>query len=327
MDNSQDNLKQKTTLEESQKIALILAKKQGFDREIKQLIKQSEETIISRYSSLIEIGETPVELVCLKRYLNLYTTMEPEEHYCYFETFYNRYRSEILNCLKDDSWIKNTNLVIQFGEGIRGLFEKCGSIKIMLSNIYIIACDLKEKAEQALDGIDEQFVSGAGGKDIIRPNILLLHLLRIFYHLNDGSDKNQLAKIISELETELGIPTDRKTVDSSQSQSNSGDGEEGLSSIFSMATGMMKRMGFQPPENMKTPTNKEISQVIDRVFNNDATQGAIQKMFSSLQGCDDFSSAIQTVVKNVTDPETMGAIQESVIQTAQIASQLPTQSS
>ena len=43
-------------------------------------------------------------------------------------------------------------------------------------------------------------------------------------------------------------------------------------------------------------------------------------MFTGLQGCQDFGSAIQHVVKNVTDPTTMEAIQGSVMQTAQFAS-------
>ena len=42
-------------------------------------------------------------------------------------------------------------------------------------------------------------------------------------------------------------------------------------------------------------------------------------MFSSLQGCQDFGSAVKTVVQNVTDPSTMNAIQDSVMQTAQSA--------
>ena len=304
--------------------SLNFIKKQGFDREVKQLIKQSEETIQSRYSHLFELGETRPEMTALKRYLNIYTSMKPEEHYCFFETFYNRNRIDILNCLKSDKWIKNGKLVIQFGEGIQGLSEKCKDRKIMLSDIYVIACDLQETAEKSIDGIDEKFANDIKEKDFIRPNILLLHLMRIFYYLNDGIDKVQLGEIVSKLEDDLGIQSDRKTVVKSQLQTTSdGDGEEGLSSIFTMAINMMEKMGIKPPPNMKTPTNKEISQVVSRVFNNDATQGAIEKMFSSLQGCTDFSSAVQTVVKNVTDPETMGAIQESVIQTAQIASQMP----
>jgi len=296
-------------------------KKTSFDREFRLLIKQSQETIQARYGVSIELGEIRSELVCLNRYLNIYTNMAPEEHYCYFETLYNRNRTAVLNCLKDDRWIRTGRHVIQFGEGIKGMAEKCKQIRIMLSDIFLIACDLQASAERALDGIDETFMQAAGGKDLIRPGILLLHLIRIFYYLNDGSDKEQLGAIVSELESYLGVS--KKTVGSEPvvaasviPQSAAGGG---LSGLFTMATSMMEKMGYKPPPGMKPPSENEISTVISTVFNNDTTQNAIQGMFSSLQGCQDFGSAIQTVVKNVTDPITMQAIQGSVIQTAQIA--------
>lgn len=296
-------------------------KKNGFDRELRQLIKQSEETIHSRYGALIELGELRPELVCLNKYSNIYSGMKPEEHYCYFETFYNKNRMSIINSLEDDKWLRSGNLYVQFGEGIKDLAEKCKSIRIMLSDIYAISWDLKETAEKSLDGIDQKFASGAGSKDLIRPQIFLLHLMRIFYYLNDGSDKIKLGEIITKLEEELGIPKERMTV--VKESATEDDEEGGLSSIFNVATGMMKKMGIEPPPDIKKPSNKEISTIIDKIFNNDATQGALEKMFSSLQGCTDLGSCLQTVVKNVTDPSTMSAIQDSVMQTSQIASQLP----
>lgn len=289
-------------------------KKTAFDREFRLFVKQSQETIQARYGMSIELGETRPELVCLNRYLSIYNGMAPHEHYGYFETLFNRNRKEILNCLKDDRWIRTGRLVIQFGDGVKGMADKCKQIRIMLSDIFLIACDLQALAEKALDGIDEQFAHAAGGKDLIRPNILLLHLMRIFYHLNDGPDKEALGAIVTQLESDLGVT--KKTVD--ETPVNPGVGG-GLSSLFTMATSMMERMGIKPPANMKPPTEAEINNVINSVFNNDNTQNAIQSMFSSLQGCADFPSAVQNVVKNVTDPATMGAIQESVMKTAEAA--------
>jgi hypothetical protein len=195
----------------------------------------------------------------------------------------------------------------------------------MLSEIFLIACDLQQTAERALDGFDEQIAQAAGGKDLIRPNILLLHLMRIFYHLNDGADKESLGIIVTQLENELGVA--KKTVGSepwvtttpisTSGQQTAASG--GLSGLFTMATSMMEKMGYKPPPGMKPPSEGEISTVISTVFNNETTQNAIQGMFTSLQGCQDFGSAVQTVVKNVTDPATMEAIQGSVMQTAQMA--------
>lgn len=301
-------------------------KKKSFDREFRAFVKQAHETITARYGASMEFGGVRPEMVCLNRYLSIYNAMDaPEEHYRYFETLFNRKRSDILNCLKDDRWIRTGNIVIQFGDGIRSsreLEEKCKQVRIMLSDIFLIACDLQSQAEKLLDGIDEKFMKDAGGKDLIRPNILLLHLMRIFYYLNDGADKTQLGVIVTQLEDDLGVQ--KKTVTNGEDKSVapaapvSGAGG-GLSGLFSMATSMMQRAGYTPPPGMKPPTDSEISAVIGSVFNNETTQNAIQSMFSSLQGCTDFGSAVQEVVKNVTDPKTMEAIQGSVMQTAHLA--------
>ena len=297
-------------------------KKKAFDKELRSLIKQSQETINARYGTAIEFGDVRTELVCLNRYLNIYNSTEPHEHFQYFETLYGRKRKDILNCLKDDRWIRTGNIVLQFGEGIRStreIEEKRKQVRIMLSDIFLIACELQVQAEKALDGIDEKFAQAAGGKDLIRPNILLLHLIRIFYYLNDGTDKVQLGEIVTQLENDLGIENktaaEPSTVDSSKASGTAGAG--GLSGLFTMATSMMERMGYKPPAGMKAPSEAEINTVINSVFNNETTQNAIQGMFSSLQGCTDFGSAIQTVVNNVSDPKTMAAVQNSVMQTAQ----------
>lgn len=298
-------------------------KKQSFDKEFRSFMKQAQETVSTRYAAAIQLGETRAELVCLNRYLAIYNNMDPQEHFRYFETIYNRKRSDVLRCLDDDRWLRTGNLVIQFGEGIRStkeMEEKRKQVRIMLSDIYLIACDLQAQAEKGLDGIDEKFRQEAGGKDLIRPNILLLHLIRIFYHLNDGDDKVQLGKVLTQMEDDLGVA--KKTVESDEIAKSAVPTlpvqTGGLSGLFSMATNMMERMGYKPPPGMKPPTETEISNVISTVFNNETTQTAIQGMFSSLQGCTDFSSAIQEVVKNVTDPKTMDAIQGSVMQTAQL---------
>lgn len=303
-------------------------KRNAFDRELKSLIKQSHETINARYGMSMEFGNVRPESICLNRYSRIYNSMDPVEHFQYFETLYNRKRLEILNCLKDDRWIRTGNIVIQFGEGIKStkeIEEQRRLVKIMISDIFLIACDLQAKAEQTIDGIDEKFIQDMDTRDIIRPNIILLHLIRIFYHLNDGVDKEQLGHIVSHLEDDLGVTNKTvgsepwKNIDKIKDTSNQQQ-TGAFTGLFTMATNMMEKMGFKPPPEMKPPSENEISTVMNSVFNNEATQNAIQGMFSSLQGCNDFGTAIQEVVKNVTDQKTMEAIQSSVIQTANIAS-------
>ena len=287
-------------------------KSAAFDKEFRSLMKQAEETILAKYSLSIDLGDVRPELEYLKTYQNIYNVMKPHEHFRYFETLYGRNRENILNTLQCTLWLKEDNIMIKFGEGLKStkeMEEKRKTVCILLSKIYLIACDLQEVAEKTIYGIDDKFAQDAGGKDLIRPNILLLHLMRIFYHLNDGIDKDKLGEIVNKLEIDLGIPT--KTVGQQQTTA---EPISGLSGIFTMATTMMEKMGYKAPKGLKPPSESDITAVINYVFNNENTQNTIQIIFSSLQGCPDIGSAVQKVMENVTDPKTMELLQGSVQQ-------------
>lgn len=296
-------------------------KREAFDKEFRSLIKQCKETITAKYGMSLEFGNSRPELICLNKYLGIYNNTKPEEHYAYLETIYNKKRTAILGTLTNDNWLRNGNLVIQFGDGIkvsREQEERRKQIRVMLSAIFLIAVELQEHAEKVLEGIDNQFI-GDGGKDLIRPNILLLHLMRIFYHLNDGSDKAQLGNIVTQLENDLGVT--KKTVgqepwNMSLPNSSTPGLTGGLKGIMTMATAMMEKFGIAPPPGMTDHTEEEINNVVNNVFNNEVTQNALQGMLSSLKGAPDLNTAFQKIVTNIADPKTMEAIQQTVVQTA-----------
>jgi len=288
-------------------------KKKSFDKEFRALVKQCQETITAKYSVAMEFGNVRPELICLNRYLSIYNSMVPSEHFCYFESLYGRKRNEILNCLKDDRWIRTGNIIIQFGEGVKTtkeMEEKRKQVRIMLSDIFLIAYDLQLQAENLLDGVTREFADSSNKKDLIRPTILLLHLMRIFYHLNDGSDKEALGAIVSTLESDLGVV--KKTVDESATTKPISIETGGLSGLFSMATNMMKKMGIEPPPGMKPPSETEIAGVLGNVFNNESAQNLIQGMFSSLKGCDNLGSAAQEIFKTLSDQGSLENLQESL---------------
>jgi len=300
----------------------LKSKIESFDREIRSLIKQSEDTIKSKYGEKTD----RIELEYLSRYLSIYKNTKPEEHFQYFEIIYNKNHTDILNTIKDDRWIRSGNIVVQFGEGTKVSSEmenKRKKIKIPISDIYKIATELHLMAEKTLQGVDNKLADKSLAKDLIRPNILLLHLMRIFYYLKNGDE--ELGKIVTHLETELCVPKRTVLPDPIKvvgQTLNSPAASNGLTSLFTMATSMMERMGYKPPPGMKPPSDGEISQVINTVFGNETTQNAIHGIFSSLKDCNDFGSAVQEVIKNVTDPKTMESIQESVKQTAFLANEM-----
>jgi hypothetical protein len=317
-----------------EKIRKEEAKSNSFDNDFKKLINQARGTILSRYGS--EMGNMRDEIILMDKYIKIaYGSTRPRDHYQYFETLYNRKRIFIIDCLKESSdhdgkkmmvidfdWIKGGNCVIQFGEGIKApnkeFEEQRAQLQIRLSDIFASALELQKMTLERLKGFDSAMVQEAGGQDLIRPEILMLHLMRIFYHLNDGIDKNQLGKIVTHLEETLGVPmrtVTKNPVDIGTQTMSGPEGTGALSGLFSMATNMMKNMGYEPPAGMKPPSEQDISRVINSVFNNQTTQTAIQGMFKSIQGKADFGSTVQEVIRGVSSPETLNAIQESVTQT------------
>ena len=339
-DIKEDKEAAKLALEAEAKIKANV-KRSLFDHEVRALIKQAQDTIISKYpDETIRELKPPVELLSLNRYNTIYSSMDPAEHYRYFETIYNRKRLDILQSLKgeaakgdrhiDDRWLRSGNITIQFGEGIkaasREIEEKRKLVRLMLSDVYLIACDLQRQAEEAMSALAE-INPDVDAKDLIRTNILMLHLMRIFYHLNDGADKKIIGDIVSYLEDELGVS--KRTVNANGTATmpdannvaaqaiNATAGSGGLSSLFTMATSMMEKFGMKPPPGLKPPTEAEITTVMNNVFTNPATQNVLQSVVSGLNGTQDFGAAIQRAVTTVTDPATLAAIQGTVVNAQQ----------
>lgn len=300
-----------------EEFALAEFKRTSFDREVKALFRQCKETILARYKVSIDLGEEKPELIYLERYSKIYNGMQPEEHYSYFELLYNRNRLAILNCLKDDRWIRTGRLFIQFGEGIKKIEARSKDIKIPVSDIFLIACDLQSIAEKSLEGIGDEFLKQSGGKDLIRPQIILLHLTRIFYYLNDGNDKKMLGEIVNQLENDLGIT--KRTLSEQlpvkkETPSESGT-SSGISGLFNLAKDMMEKMGVKPPENMKAPSDSDVTGVIKNVFENPATKNLLTGIINSVQsvnGAQDINTAMQGIIQNVSNPETLKSLSETV---------------
>lgn len=282
-----------------------------FDREVRSLISQLQDTIKSKYSGR-DFGEEIEEEFCLNQYFSLYEKMLPDEHFDYFQDFYDDYREDILSVLEDDRWLKLGDKCIQIGDGGKQFKNR----KIMLSKIFSMACKLQELSEKSLEGLDEKMAQNLVNEDINRPTIILLHLLRIFYILNE-SDKEKLGALVSTLENELGaIKTvgNEPWLKQKESNDNPNNNLGGFSGLFSLATSMMEKIGLKPPEGIKPPSENELSAALNKVFCSDTTKNTIENIFTSLQNCQDVGSAIKTVVDNVSDPATLQALQSSVEQ-------------
>ena len=281
-----------------------------FNREMNALFEQSLEILSSRYSVSISLGKEIKEISCLKRYQSIYSATTPQEHFDYFKKLLDSKRKLIYKSMENDDWLKNGNVIIQFGEGIKGMSEKCKHIKILLSNIYNAALELQETAKKLISDLGES----TPNKDMIRSSIILLHLMRIFYAIGEEDDKKPIGDIISKLETDLNIKV--KTV---KHVSILNGGESSFEGIFNIAKTAMKAGGIDLPDEIQAPTNDQFKEVIETLFSNDSTKSLFQKFAAALKSNDDLGTTVQNLMNTAIDPETMKSISSSLLQTAEIA--------
>ena len=300
---------------------IISDKAMLFDNAFKDYIRKCKDIIRSNFSNTDKAYLDP-NMKTIKRYYQLYKKMNVSEHFQYFETIYAVNRNKILNN-NDDEWIRKGDIIIQLGglksTGNKATDEKRQQLRIYVSNIYNISCDVRKEAKELYDDIDPQFIEEKGKLYMQGPDSLLLNIMKIFFHLSTGDDKALLIKIINKLEDKLGILVKTEMIITSTNTNINNNNGSSFSGLFSIARTIMESSGIKPPPEMKTPTDEDVSRSINAVFQNEGTKNVIQKMVSSLQGCTDIGSAIQSVVKDIANPTTINALQTSIQQTAQQA--------
>jgi DNA-binding FrmR family transcriptional regulator len=296
-----------------------------FDKSFRDYIKKCKDTIKDNFGDDMDKAYRDPNMETIKNYFRLYKKMNVSEHYQYFEKIYSVNRSQILSG-ENDEWIRKGDIIIQLGgltpTGNKATDEKRKRNRIYVSNIYNLSCDLRDQTKDLYNGIDMEYIEEKGKSDMKGPDLLLLSIMMIFFHLNSNDDKVLLVKIINKLEDKLGItiktemanPTSNINIGASSDNTGSS-----FSGLFSIARTIMESSGIKPPPDMKTPTDGDVSKAINAVFQNEGTQNVIQKMVSSLQGCTDIGTAIQSVVKDIANPTTISALQTSIQQTAQEA--------
>lgn len=296
-----------------------------FDIEIKALTEQSLEILNKRYSGVSgALGQGKDEIMYLTRYQDLYKALKPKDFHDDFKLLFKRKKAQILNTLNDDSWLRKGNVVIQFCESMEELSIKCKKIKIPLSHIYQCAIHLQDSAQQALDELSPELQETNQNKDIIRPSIILLHLFRIFYALEE--DKTELTDIITTLETDLRVKN-RVITSTNASVNPSSTPADGLSTLFNMVTGALRQGGMAVPEDMHAPTTDEFSKVINAFIDNDGVRNLFQSFGQIMnnQNTADNGSAVMSALSGLLRPEALQNLQNTVLQTAEIARETATQ--
>lgn len=297
-----------------------------FDKSFRDYIKKCKDTIKDNFGDDMDKAYRDPNMETIKNYFRLYKKMNVSEHYQYFEKIYSVNRSQILSG-ENDEWIRKGDIIIQLGgltlTGNKATDEKRKRNRIYVSNIYNLSCNLRDQTKELYNGIDIEYIEEKGKLDMKGPDLLLLSIMKIFFYLNSNDDKVLLVKIINKLEDKLGITIKTElniNISTTNNNINATDNTgSSFSGLFSIARTIMESSGIKPPPDMKTPTDGDVSKAINAVFQNEGTQNVIQKMVSSLQGCTDIGTAIQSVVKDIANPTTISALQTSIQQTAQEA--------
>lgn len=292
-----------------------------FDQEMRHLLTQSLETLNQRYGVSNKLGDVKKEITYLNQYKVIYEHKDndPADHHIYFLNLFNSKKNQILKSLNNDSWIKNGNIVIQLGEDKEEFKKKFKDIKIMLSKIYNCAIELQESAMKTSSGLSHNITNQ--NKDLIRPSIILLHLMRLFYAVCEEDDKPKLLDIITILENDLNVKNKTAKPALAGLGPHLFNNENGstLQNIFDTATPFLKQLGLDIPDQMQAPSDNQIKGLLQNISENDFFKNTMQTMSESIQKKEDLNTTFATFLNNMLKPENMEGLKSTLMQTAEIA--------
>ena len=119
------------------------------------------------------------------------TPAKRDEHLLQYRTIYENNRAAILLGEKNDVWLSAGSLSLVLKDSV-----KPTPGKLLLSSLYNIAVRLR-------NDIPEE--KRETQRELMYPDIILLHIYRIFREVAPGSDYVAITKTITSLESELGL--------------------------------------------------------------------------------------------------------------------------
>lgn len=310
-------------------------KSKKFFNEVIKLIDAICNVVKSKHGNFIPSdAETIID--CAQAYKNIFTKMDPHEHYMYFEKLILDFRAEIVKGHIDDMWLRlkrSKPVFVQFGYNLlknkdldADKRERLEKRRILISDAYKIALELEETTKNRMAKLGDGDINGINKVDLVYPRIILLHLYRIFYLLlEDSKDKDDIADFVNKLEVELSVPEKDRLVGSEpwkKPEPAAASASGGDSSLFGMATSLMQKFGLPVPEGIKTPSNEELTGVIKQVLGNPATSNLLKNVMSSIPKEGEVATPegvqniLTNIVQSVSDPNTLSTIRTTVEEAA-----------
>ena len=269
-----------------------MSNSENLDKNIRTLLNFLKKVIeINDRRRLNLNGQPNLVLSYLNKYAKAYSLScnnDPNgtlTHIDYFLQIYKPYRTAILR--GESSWLKLNNVYVQYGDGIPGVRR---DIRILLSDIYLMAYELRKQAEYRLEGLPDKEWETC--EELNFPDIILLHLYRIFREICP-EDKDQLSKCIIDIEDELGI-------------SHSGGGGSMLSNSNSNSGGLGTLGNLGGLDKLIGPLLTTITKATS-----DGENGGLSDI-GSLLGKLDLSSIMSSFTNTLQDPDTQASIQTTI---------------
>lgn len=280
-----------------------------FDVEFRKFVKRCWEIVAAHPD-----GDKSSTLHCLGMYMKVYDQTTPPEHFSYFETFFNQHRKELLEVTASDAWLRETSYSIQYAQGTQ-LESRTKGVRISLSHIYNMACDLRDQANKSLDDLTVTVKSW----DLIYPEIFLYHFFKVLCCVVVTDDKERLLDVVRSLHQILHAPetlTDRAT-EHAPADAQAEAQQIPLNSIFSGIQNLLNQVGVPPPQSGAAAGGAAgfnpdmFGNIFQAVLgNNPAIQNVIRAGIEGLKSGKGFDGIIQAA--SSIQPEALGIRPETL---------------
>jgi hypothetical protein len=276
-----------------------MSREQVFDTEMKKFFDVCVKILEGHQKAFFAIHTTSDNHVLrnLQRYRIIYNMTDVQTHIPYFQKMFRNYRDEFLDVLKDDHWLLNENVVIQFGEELddEELRRRSEKRKIEISGIYKYAVQLRKSIEESLKGLPDTAQEQA--QELIYPEIFLLHLFRVLFALYPQN--KDIQRNIQTLEKDLGV-----TSFSTKKSTNP---------LFeNLAENAKQIFGNVIPTNLKLPTNEEMSQKLEQAFKDPVVNETLGTTVNSLMNAKNLGEGIGAAIKSLENPKFMDGLLKAV---------------
>lgn len=259
---------------------------------IDALMKQLKDVMIEHEKKKLVKSRNPI-LVSLNKYIKVLEQTRPEEHREYFLKVYKRYRIAIL-ANKNDRWLKRNSVKIVYGDS---------KIRIMLSSIYNIACNLADAEEDRLDGLPDDAYEDC--LNLIRKDVILLHLYRVFKEFAPEDDQEKLTRVVAYYEDLVGLEVSKPTKTAADAPKNP------MGAIGDLLNNLVSGFNKTAEENnISADEIPPIGKVLNDAMNNDAIKNVFQDLMTKLsdgslggEGGNPLEEIMKGVSKTITSPE------------------------